>query len=485
MGIIETFLNSIADRLVSRMIDVAKQPVVNARAYYAGNQPEQLRVGPTQFNDNIVLNFTRLITQRIVSQMLGQGVTFDFEGETQTEQETWLNACLNANKQEVLFHRAALAASLAGTGYLYLSPNGMFGKDEVEYPRIQLYDPLFVTMTSMPDDFEIIMRYNIEYRSVDVRGKEIGRRRVIEQDDGGIWFTRDYISTNYGARWELTQETPFLDKNGSVLSFPPILYWQNLPSIDSSYGESDITPNIEAVQDRINFLSSNISKIIRFYAHPQRFAKMLGQTNKVEVGPDEMLNFNDPNGGMFQLDPLGDLGSSLVFLRTTRQALFDMARVMDIDSLQDKLGSLTNFGLRVLYQDNLAMIGTKRELFGDMLEELTRRLQLMQGYKAIEATIVWPEMLPTDMTEKTASEQALQTMGVISKQTIAANHELDWDEEQARIDKENTQNQNVPNEWYTETGASAQGQATVQNGRATESNQPGNGNRPGNGPGNG
>ncbi len=481
MSIFDVFLNTIADRLVSRMMDANNKPVATARAYYAGDHPEQLFVRRGQFNDNIALNFSRLISQRIVSQMLGKGITFDFEGEAESEQEKWLKECLDANKQEVLFHRSSLSAGVAGTGYLYLMPGGVLGKDDTEYPRLQLVDPLFTTITTAPDDFETVISYKVEYRSTDVLGKELDRRRIIIQNDIGTWITQDWISHD-GARWELTSEVEFVDAKGQPLSFAPMLHWQNLPSVDSIYGEPDITPNLEEIQNRINFVASNISKIIRLYAHPQRYSRMAGNMNKIDVGPDEMPNGNDPNFSINQLDAIGDLPAVQNHLGMLRQAMFDMARVVDTDTLADKLGTLTNFGLKVLYQDNLAMIGTKRELFGDMLEELVRRLQMVHGITAIPATVVWPDMLPEDELAQTTADQALNTMGVKSKQTIAGQHGLDWETEQERIDQEDTAKQNVPNEWYKE-GAQGQGAAVDKNGQPINPNQFGNDNGPGSGAG--
>ena len=66
-----------------------------------------------------------------------------------------------------------------------------------------------------------------------------------------------------------------------------------------------------------------------------------------------MVTTSDPNALIQNLEMQSDLNSSLNFIRYLRQALFDVSRAVDIDSMADKLGSLTNFGLRVLYQDAL------------------------------------------------------------------------------------------------------------------------------------
>jgi hypothetical protein len=70
--------------------------------------------------------------------------------------------------------------------------------------------------------------------------------------------------------------------------------------------------------------------------------------------------------------PLGDLASSQQFLLTLRQSLFDITQTVDISSMTDKLGALTNFGLRVLYADALAKLEQKRRLYGDALLDINR-----------------------------------------------------------------------------------------------------------------
>jgi hypothetical protein len=60
-------------------------------------------------------------------------------------------------------------------------------------------------------------------------------------------------------------------------------------------------------------------------------------------------------------------------LLSLKQGMMDITQTVDITSLQDKIGALTNFGLKVLYQDALAKLGVKRELYGDALLETVRR----------------------------------------------------------------------------------------------------------------
>jgi hypothetical protein len=180
------------------------------------------------------------------------------------------------------------------------------------------------------------------------------------------------------------------------------------------------------------------------YAHPMRFAvNMQGNGERLDVGPDQFVKLNGTDADIRQLEQLGDLAGSMEYLRMLRQAMFDRARVVDIDSMQDKLGALTNFGLRVLYQDNLNLVATKRELFGDAIEDMVIRLQVISGKKPIAAVAVWPDFLPENDAEISAAYQSDLNMGVVSKETISGLRGYDWTQEQERIANDAAQTDNI------------------------------------------
>ena len=452
MGIFDNFYNNIAERIANaiqnQMIGTENKYILDTRKYRMGLQPSQLKVRPGQFDDNLVMNFCGLVVNRAVSQVIGNGVEFDFEGETETPQETYIAAVLDANKQEILFHRAELSATEAGTGYIMIVPDGVIGKDGNVYPRLMLLDPILVKMYTLPEDHEIIIRYVIEYTFTGADGKEWSRRRTIEQQAPEVLEDGTQSGGNYWT--DIIEEKSPKSSQYTVVSqtvweydFPPVIHWQNLPSIGSPYGESDIPADVLRLQDRINFSSSNLSKIVRLYAHAPRYGKMLGDEVSVKLGTDDLVSYNDPLAEIVQLQPVADLTGALSVFHSQRQALFDITRSVDIDSMQDKLGSLTNFGLKVLYQDTIAKINTKRELFGDMLEELIRRIQVLNGMEAVNCEAVWPEFLPINDVEKANSEIAKVGAGLKSKQTAATDLGEDWEREQERMIGEQAASSNI------------------------------------------
>ena len=133
---------------------------------------------------------------------------------------------------------------------------------------------------------------------------------------------------------------------------PQISITRTCLSADDIYGRPT-TDDLIGLQDKLNFIAANINKIIRLHAHPKNINYGFGADNKDVVTLDvgEVLTANNADAWWKTIEMQSDLKSSSDFFLTLRQAFFDVARSVDIDSVGDKLGALTNFGLRVLYQD--------------------------------------------------------------------------------------------------------------------------------------
>ena len=199
------------------------------------------------------------------------------------------------------------------------------------------------------------------------------------------------------------------------------------------------------MQDRVNYIASNISKIIRYHAHPKTvgigFAE--NQMNAFDIGPDKMVTIPTVGADVKNLEMQSDLTSSQDYLALLRNTLMDITRTVDVSSLPDKLGALTNFGLRVLYQDALQKLATKRELYGEMLTELNRRCLELAGKGGDGGKCVWPDPLPVDGVEMTQKLQTDLAMGIVSKQTVAKERGYDWEVEQERMADEETNESDI------------------------------------------
>lgn len=408
--------------------------------YYVGNQRRQIVPKSDQADDNLIHNYAMLIVNRSVSMLLGDGVEFDHEDETA---QAYLDAVWAANKKDILLQRAAQAAAIFDTGYIKIIPGGIEYQDEA-YPRLISLDPRWMTIHCDPEDMDRVLAYEMRYNVTDLEGQEIGRRELTkriynEAQDGTVnetWEIVNYKSDRSTAgKWEEVSRVVW------PYPFAPIVHWANLPLPGSQNGISDLS-DIIGIQDRINFVSSNISKIIRYHAHPKTWGRGINLGNRVSWGGDEMITVQG-DGTIENLEMQSDLTSSQAYLMHLRQSLFDISRTVDISSMSDKLGALTNFGLHVLYTDALAKQKTKQSLMGEALEQLNQRMLFLAGHNDERGAVVWDDTLPRDELTDMQAAQIELGMGTVSKQTIANESGRDWEQEQDRMSEEKTTQGNV------------------------------------------
>lgn len=409
--------------------------------YYIGAHRKQLRVREGQADDNIALNFAGLVVNRGVAMLLGDGLEFDLGGEDNLE---YIKAVWKANRKDILMQKLAQFGGIFGTSYVKILPDALTGADGQPLPRLMPLDPMLMTVNTDPEDIDTVEKYVMRY-NVTMNGMETARRETVERvlnadGDPVSWtITNEYANTATGGRWAL-----LYDPIDWLYPFPPIVHWQNQPIAGSVYGRSDIGDVVD-LQDRVNFVASNISKIIRYHAHPKTWGRnTMGASDKQSWGADEMVIFKGDNALVSNLEMQSDLASSRAYLMELRQALFDISQTVDLTSLSDKLGSLTNFGLRVLFFDALAKLGAKQELYGEGLMELNYRLQVLAEIANPEyGKVNWPDPLPTNETEQVTADQFEIDQKLVSRETIAKRRGYDWETEQERIQGEQAQGDNI------------------------------------------
>ena len=407
--------------------------------YYQGEYRKQLRVRPMQADDNIGINFAGLIVDRSVSMLIGEGVDYDL-GENEKAEE-YLAEVYRANKESILFHKAAMNAAVYGTGYIKIVPGGAElrqSQEDVLVPRLVALDPRWVEVTTMEEDVETVQAYTIRYNVGQIAHREVTERQVTESGDTSSWLVTHYIS-NQATRgaWQV------LDEYSWPYEYAPIIHWQNLPDPSGVYGVSDIAQVLE-LQDRANFIASNISKVIRYHAHPKTWGRNAGNSTQTTWGADEMVMFSSPDALIQNLEMQTDLASSRAFYTDLRQAMFDLSRTVDLTSISDKIGALTNFGLRVLYMDAIGKLKTKRELFGEAILELNHRLLSLANIEHDDGGVmIWHDPLPVNQTEQTAALQADLAMGIVAKETVSKKRGYDWKQEQELLTDERGGEENL------------------------------------------
>ena len=417
--------------------------MVDRRDYRLGEQKRFLRKTREGFDDNVVGNFLGLALDRGISLLFGKEVEFEWEEGAPQETIDFIDGIWEANNKPILLHKLAMYGGEDGTVFVKLVPDMGW--------RIIAQDPIFKDIQTDPDDDERVIRYITQYKIMD-GDSEISKRETItvgnlEDMSQAVttWIIRNEIASRAtGGKWQVVSEEVW------PYPLPPIIHWQNLPMVGNVWGMPDISDDVIELQDKSNFSISNVNRIIRLFAHPFRWSRgfggkrvATGDTAEMDTGPDKMPNVESPTAEINQLTPVGDVPGAVTHSLNLRQIIFDVTRNTDITSMKDRVGTLTNFGLRILFFDALNKLDTKRNLYGWGLREINRRLQMFSNLEPVDCRVVWKDPLPADETALYTNVQAALSMGVISKATAASKLGYDFEEEKAKMEEEQTANDNV------------------------------------------
>lgn len=381
-------------------------------AYYFGEHKDQLKVREGQPNDNVIINVSGKLVDQGVDMLFGQGLTFELDEVADTPAEQRLDEMWEANRKEMLLNDIALNGFVTGHPCVKLIP----GEDG---PRIINLDPSILTVFWNVQDIENVLAYVLSWNAK-------ARQDIIA--DGKRWLIRDLVK-NRSAQWTLVDEQRW------DWPWPPVLDWKNRPNPNRYYGRSDLTHS--DLNDRINFVASNTNRIIKFHAHP----KTIGTGMEVkDVQETEVAGFwtvSSPEAKVYNLEMMGDLGSSMAFLRELKGEFYSEGGGVDLSTMTDRVGQITNFGLRVLFKGAIDKMKRKRQLYGEALVELSRRMLDMAGMGEDNTPVIhWPDALPENQLENAQSLAQEDALGVVSKQTMAADLGRDWEVEQERMAQE-------------------------------------------------
>lgn len=396
---------------------------------YFGNMPDPLKVKPGQANDNVKVNYARLIVDVGASDLFGEEPQFDLDPESTepTPAQIWLDEVWRRNRKQILLQKAAINGGVCGHVFIKIVP----GKPG-ELPRLINLSPEYVSVVTDPDDIDQVLRYIIEYTARDPQdGKEITVRQVIERDEHSRWTITDKVSKNRGG-WEVRQ----------IITWPyewaPIIDCQNLPSPNEYYGIADIEGDVLALNQAYNFTKSNTQRIIRFHAHPKTWGRGFAAT-ELKIGVDDTIILQSPTAELHNLEMQGDLSSSIEYAERLKRDLHETSRVPEVATGKlDSAAGLSGVALQILYQPLTQKTGAKRLTYGEMLVELCRRLLEMGGFgPAGLCSIIWGELRPHSTLEERQVLMLDKQLGV-SQDTLLQKAGYDADAEKEKRESEQT-----------------------------------------------
>jgi hypothetical protein len=264
---------------------------------------------------------------------------------------------------------------------------------------------------------------------------------MFDHSVGGEWWELVYVTkSGYTPKWEPQGEAVKWEYDWS-----PIVDWQNLPRPHGFYGLDDVKQAVR-LNEALNFAASNYSRILKHHAFPKTvgigFDK--GDVTETKVGGFYTVPKPRSEVDLFNLEMQSDLGSSKAFLDMIGAEVWQAVRMIDPQTMKDKIGALTNFGLRVLFTDAIRKTETKRLLYGEGLEQICRR-GLELANKPIPATInvQWSDALPEDEASIVQSLQAELAAGVIDKQTYREIRDYNHEEIVERLQEEGAGEDNI------------------------------------------
>lgn len=406
------------------------QRMKRAWGLYYGEHKKPLVVKSGKPDDNIIVNYARLIVDVGVGFLFGEPGTdkelrFSIDGDVTSESspEAWLNAVWRDNRKMTTLFKVGLNGSVCGHPFVKVMAGRAGGM-----PRVIVLDPAHVEAEWSVDDVDALERVTIAYETTE-HGKLVKYRQVIALVDGR-WLITDERAVGNSSRFsEISREVwPY--------SWCPVHHCQNLPDPNVFWGMSDLEEDVIALNESANFVLSNLNRILRYHAHPKTWGKGV-KAAEMQVAPDGAILLNNPDASLNNLEMLSDLSSSIEFFGQVRQALREITHVPEValGGMADA-SRVSSLALKVMYSPLLMHTGKKRATYGEMLQELNAHLLEMGNFgRGMVVRNVWPHILPTDPMQDAQVAVMHEQLGV-SKRTIVDRLGFDADLERLRREDE-------------------------------------------------
>lgn len=424
-----------------KAINIRRSALSELWEYYEGRQRRPLRMTQTGKDYNVLANLTGVIVNRSVSMLVGPGVDFNVPetkedadpAEANTPHE-YIENVWEANRGDILLHDLVQFGSIYGTPYIKIVPDGREWNGRL-FPRLVALNPFNMAVFTQPDDIENVIAYLCRWNNGNDAWREITEKR------NNAWYVRlEYANKDTHGKWTMQNEVvwPWL--------FSPIQHTKNLPAAGNVYGMSDIEGVIE-LQDKYNASQSDINTILGNNAFPLRYTSggklprvtLADGSQVIDISPSKIIEFTNDNAKMNTVEMASDLSSSRSFASDIRRDIFDISQTVDSETLRQNASSLTNFGLKVMFKEEIAKNNVKRMLYGDLLSTVNRNLLTMAGWSG-DATdpgdVVWGEPLPENPLEEIQALTADRALGIVSLKTVSQIRDYDYEQEQAQLAEE-------------------------------------------------
>lgn len=349
-------------------------------AYFHGG-PDTLKRRKGEIDDNIKINYARLIVDAGVANLFGSQVMVNAPADAGDEVQEAIDEMAANNNAPLFWQKMGVSGAIGGTSYYRLMVRE---DDQIRWVSL---DPSTVEMEWDDQDYETVTGYIITF--IPNAGVNSVARRHLIQRAGDDWVILEQEATDDDWRTLNEEIWPY--------TFPPVGHIQNLPSPHEVYGIADLEPDVLDLCDGINRVVSNINRIVRLYAHPRTWGKMIGDALNMDANPGAVIRLEHPDASLQNLEMRSDLASSIDLYRRLVAALHETTRIPEVATGKlDSAGQLSSLALRILYAPLLQKVESKRRTYGQGIKEMYGRALTLMGYDDIKVEVVWPDILPVD-----------------------------------------------------------------------------------------
>jgi hypothetical protein len=404
-----------------------RELIGNAWLYYRGDMQKHLKFDKKTQDDNITVNLCKQLVDRVVSFRVPKFPELELDELKDTDAEKELRKIWTRNGGPLKLAKIVKNGALAGHCFVRVMPP----KPGSDYQRIINLNPANVIVFWRGDDYEEVLWYQIQW----TLGKTAYRQDIVAMNNQ-TWQIREYqgsIEKSVGG-----EKITWVFSKSEDWNYPlaPIMDWQHGLNSDAYYGDGEL--GHARLNDKVNKVKSDVSRILRFHASPRTIGTGMEAT---EVTPTAIENFwtiDDADAKVYNLEMKSDLASSHNFAEDLTQHFYAEGRVVVLKGTIADFQRVTNLGIRALYIDQLAKNEELGWQYATGIQGVSQRVRMLLGVPDYQAPVIvkWADPLPKDSKEEREALAIEQGMGTVSKQTIAKDLDRNWTLELEQMDEE-------------------------------------------------
>lgn len=396
-----------------------RQSMTLAWKAYRGELQDPLKIDKDQPNDNVKANRCSPIVDKGTSFLFGSVLKIECAA---SEQQQFVDALWgDDDDQMTLLCDMAMNGAICGTDYVKLIPS----PDPGGCPRIVLLNPMLLRIISDPEDCTLVLAYIIEYpKSADMNKRQVIARvdpnsdltTLGNADMKDTWTITTYVSKGNNENWYQVGEI-----EDWPYPFPPIFHCKNLPNPNEAYGTPDLTSDLIEMNKVLNFMLSNISRIIKYHGHPKTVITGIRSSAQIKTAPDEVLVLEAPDSKAEILAAMENFNGLLSVVADLRSDMDEQSRVCAValgrlESLPK--GNISGVALQLLFQPLIEKTTIKRRLYGRHIRDITRAALVLGGqisadqWLTYQVDLHWQNLLPVDDLAAAQTAVLLQQIGV-------------------------------------------------------------------------